>query len=61
MSPMFWYGPAFRWFAWHPVDTKDRGWRWLRLVWRRRSYHNLDFVHGGRFWDYSVQPWKDTR
>ncbi|MCE0510876.1 hypothetical protein LVJ59_17655 [Microbacterium sp. KKR3/1] len=25
----------FRWFAWHPVWTYDRGWRWLRFVWRR--------------------------
>ena len=25
----------FRWFAWHPVWTFDRGWRWLRFVWRR--------------------------
>jgi hypothetical protein len=24
----------FRWFAWHPVWTTDRGWRWLRVVWR---------------------------
>lgn len=27
--------PWFRWFAWHPVWTTDRGWRWLRVVWRR--------------------------
>lgn len=52
------YGPAFRWFAWHPVDTEDRGWRWLRMVWRRRSYNHLDFVAGGPFWDHSIQPWK---
>lgn len=25
-----------RWFAWRPVETVDRGWRWLRPVWRRR-------------------------
>lgn len=29
-------GPWFRWFAWRPVRTVDRGWRWLRPVWRRR-------------------------
>ena len=29
-------GPWFEWFAWHPVKTTDRGWRWLRPVWRRR-------------------------
>jgi hypothetical protein len=26
----------FQWFAWHPVNTEDRGWRWLCWVWRRR-------------------------
>lgn len=31
-------GPEFRWFAWRPVNTVDRGWRWLRFVWRRRCY-----------------------
>lgn len=25
---------AFRWFAWRPVWTRDRGWVWLRFVWR---------------------------
>lgn len=46
------YGPAFRWFAWRPVWTDDRGWRWLRRVWRRRFFLSLDghpamswFVH----------------
>lgn len=32
------YGPEFRWFAWHPTFTRDRGWRWLRLVRRRRCF-----------------------
>jgi hypothetical protein len=37
----------FRWFAWHPVETCDRGWRWLRPVWRRRieKHH---YLTGGR-------------
>lgn len=35
------YGPAFRWFAWHPTFTHDRGWRWLRFVWRRRFFLDL--------------------
>lgn len=46
------HGPAFRWFAWRPVWTDDRGWRWLRMVWRRRFFPSLDgqpamswFVH----------------
>lgn len=29
-------GPWFRWFAWRPISTEDRGLRWLRFVWRRR-------------------------
>jgi hypothetical protein len=32
------YGPPFRWFAWYPVWTDDRGWRWLQHVNRRRFY-----------------------
>lgn len=50
------YGPEHRWFAWRPVFTHDRGWRWLRFVWRRRYF--LD-VHGQRamaWFVYSVQP-----
>lgn len=37
-------GPWFRWFAWRPVLTEDRGWRWGRVVWRRRcqSHNYLD-------------------
>lgn len=34
-------GPAFRWFAWRPVWTGDRGWRWMRPVWRRRAYLDI--------------------
>lgn len=25
----------YRWFAWRPVWTPERGWVWLRHVWRR--------------------------
>lgn len=37
-APMFGspIAPWHRWFAWRPVDTVDRGYRWFRLVWRRR-------------------------
>lgn len=38
----FIYGPKFRWFAWHPVDTEDRGWRWLRMVWRQAVIRDID-------------------
>ncbi len=35
----------FRWFAWRPVCTIDRGWRWLRPVWRRRC-RSHDYLDG---------------
>ena len=39
-EPMFGraHGDWYRWFAWRPVQTLDRGWVWLRPVWRRRIY-----------------------
>lgn len=41
------YGPTHRWFAWRPVNTKDRGWRWLRFVWRYRVVYDRGsfFMH----------------
>ncbi len=40
----------FRWFAWHPVETVDRGWQWLRVVNRRRIARH-DYLDGGPdFW-----------
>lgn len=52
------YRPAFgvpvsawwRWFAWRPVESVDRGWVWLRPVWRRRV-HKHNYLHrGADFW-----------
>lgn len=39
-EPMFGraHGDWYRWFAWRPVRTLDRGLVWLRPVWRRRVY-----------------------
>lgn len=48
MSPV---GPWFRWFAWHPVRTDDRGWRWLRPVWRRRMQTH-DYLDGPTLTDW---------
>lgn len=43
--------PWFRWFAWRPVHTVDRGWRWMRPVWRRRVQKHHYLPGGGRdFW-----------
>lgn len=47
-------GPWFRWFAWRPVRTMDRGWRWLRPVWRRR-YQSKSHLQGPMFqWFHHV-------
>lgn len=40
----------FRWFAWHPVETVDRGRRWLVPVWRRRIYKHQFLSGGPDFW-----------
>lgn len=47
--------PWHRWFAWRPVDTVDRGYRWLTLIHRRRI-HKHGFLNGGAdFWfQYAV-------
>jgi hypothetical protein len=34
-------GPWHRWFAWRPVDTITHGWKWLRMVERRRIQSKL--------------------
>ena len=49
------YGPWHLWFAWHPIRTDLHGWRWLRIVERRRWF-------GGRSWSgWDYQPTKDDR
>lgn len=40
----------FRWFAWHPVKTVDRGWRWLWVVRRRRIQRHAYVDGGADFW-----------
>lgn len=52
------YGPAHRWFAWHPVNTWDRGWKWLRVVHRRRVWKPSVSVDGRtvRYWLYAGGP-----
>jgi hypothetical protein len=59
LHPMFgepitgWY----RWFAWHPVETADRGWRWLLPVWRRRIEKHAHLDGGGdRWFQHAVRP-----
>lgn len=50
------YGPTFRWFAWRPVRTSDRGLRWLRLLWRRKCYADNDAYVGSYFENYVQRP-----
>lgn len=38
-------GPWHRRFAWRPIRTIDRGWVWLRPVWRRRCQSH-DYLSG---------------
>lgn len=50
------YGPTFRWFAWRPVFTRDRGWRWLRMVNRHRVfYDDADFAAAGSYFECWVE------
>ena len=46
------YGPWHLGFAWHPIQTRYHGWRWLRTVERRRWF-------GGCWsgWDYQPTPY----
>lgn len=41
----------FKWFAWRPVHTWDRGWRWLRSVWKRRCQPH-SYLPGPQSWFY---------
>ena len=47
-------GPWFRWFAWRPVRTVDRGWRWLMFVWRRRYQSKLNLPGPIDQWFHTV-------
>lgn len=47
--------PWHRYFAWRPVDTDDRGIRWLCVVWRRRIVKKAHLIGGPDFWwQYAV-------
>lgn len=57
-KPMFGY-PVADWhdkFAWWPVDTYDQGWKWLRVVERRRIHKHAS-LDGGycRWWQYRAK------
>ena len=44
----------FRWFAWRPVWTRDRGWQWMRMVWRRHVPPMLGIPGACWTWDNRV-------
>lgn len=56
-------GPWHRWFAWRPCSTADRGWRWMRPVWRRRYQTKVDLPGPSFTWfEYAVtDPTGDDR
>ena len=58
-DPIFGYPLTdwYTWFAWHPVDTVDRGWRWLVPVQRRRIQKKLNLDGGADQWfQHAVRP-----
>lgn len=55
---IFTYTKPYRWFAWHPVWTDDRGWRWLRVVWRRREIPAAHITCPYTFFGHSVEAFR---
>ena len=58
LHPMFGspVAPWHRWFAWRPVDTADRGYVWLRVIWRRRIQKKLHLDGPiDLWWQYAVE------
>lgn len=53
-------GPWWRWFAWRPVDTVDRGTVWLRMVSKRRIYKHQYLNGGADFWFQYVVDRQET-
>jgi hypothetical protein len=45
----------FRWFAWRPVWTVDRGWTWLRYVWRKHVPPVLGVPGAVWTWEHRVE------
>lgn len=48
--------PEYKWFAWYPVSTMDKGRRWLTLVYKRK-YCPHSYLPGGlgTFYMYATQ------
>ena len=53
-------GPWQRWFAWHPVRTRQHGWRWLRTV-ERRQITGPTFTPYEKPYLWEYRPTKDNR
>lgn len=44
----------YRWFAWRPVWTRERGRVWLRYVWRRHVPPLLGVPGSCWTWEHTV-------
>ena len=51
---------SFRWFAWRPTKTLDRGWRWLRMVNKRKVLH-YSWVQDDMGYDGGYSSWFQTK
>ena len=47
----------YKWFAWYPVSTADRGWRFLTFVYKRKYALKsiIDSPYREPFFMYSVE------
>lgn len=49
-------GDEYRWFAWYPVNTLDRGWKWMTPVWKRRYEKDINLPgKSEKFFVYTYQ------
>lgn len=50
----------YRYFAWKPVATWDRGYRWLTVVWKRKCQPH-DYLQGSQSWFFQYRATKPER
>ena len=46
----------YKWFAWYPVKTADKGYRFMTFVWKRKyGLHSYLSVPIGNFFMYATE------